>query len=69
MDIMTDELAKRAGVKVETLRFYERKRLRLMRGRWCEAALQPVLSGAIFGDVLDGSFRCRGLSWTSRSPT
>jgi MerR family copper efflux transcriptional regulator len=27
MYIMTGELAKRAGVKVETLRFYERKRL------------------------------------------
>jgi hypothetical protein len=41
----------------------------LMRGRWCEAALQPLRFGRIFGGGLDGSIRTRRLSWTSRSPT
>jgi hypothetical protein len=46
-----------------------REEIRLMRGSWCEATLQALLSGNIFGAGLDGSANTRGRPWTSRSPT
>jgi transposase len=45
------------------------KKAWLMRGSWCEAALQALLSGGIFGAGLVGSISTRRRPWTSRSPT